>query len=72
MTLFNYVILILWLLIYVFAFEAFKALVEGVFRRKVADFDKLNVFAFTAYKMCIILFCFIPWLSLSAVLAFAK
>lgn len=61
----NYMVLILWYLFYAFAHDTLKALFDWAFRRPTAQFDSLNVFGITIYKIGVVLFMLTPWIVLT-------
>jgi hypothetical protein len=63
----NYGILILWFLWFAFAHDTYRGLLERAVRVKGDQFDALNYWGMTIYKLGILLFNIVPWIALSLV-----
>lgn len=61
----NYILLILWCALIVFAHDPYKNFNEMMFRRKIEHFDTLHYAGIASYKLGIILFNIVPWVALS-------
>lgn len=64
--LFNYLILLLWSGLFIFAREWMYRLHSRWFRLAPETFDALHYGGLALYKICILLFNLVPWLALCA------
>ena len=64
-TIVNYGLLMFWSLFYIFWPKAMARLLEKGLQKKVQNFDSLNIWGLTFYKILIIVFNLVPWISLS-------
>lgn len=60
----NYLLLILWAVLFVFAHDPYKRFNEIMLRRKIENFDTLHYTGIALYKLGIILFNIVPWIAL--------
>ena len=63
-TVINYVLLIWWVLIAIFAHDWLCALCSKLFRVTPAQVEKVNFYGVTIYKLTIIVFNLVPYLAL--------
>jgi len=66
-TIVDYVLLILWSGIFIFAHDSYQVFNETLFRRKIEHFDTLHYSGMALFKLGIILFNLAPWLALTFV-----
>jgi hypothetical protein len=64
-SIFNYLILISWVLLFLFAHNPMKKFIEFIFRRKFEYYDTLHFAGISLYKTCIIIFNIVPWIVLA-------
>jgi len=61
----NYSVLILWFVLFAFAYDGLKGFSEVLFRRRIEHFDAIHVLAMAFFKGGVILFNVVPWIALS-------
>lgn len=66
-TFINWGVLVLWFFGFAFAHDLLKDLNEWSLRRKVENFDALNISGIALYKVGIIFFNLVPWIALTIV-----
>ncbi len=66
-TLINYLLLVLWFMVFVFAHDWLYRLHSWWFNLPVQNFDTLHYGGMAFYKLCIFLFFLAPWLALCIV-----
>ena len=63
-TVINYVILVVWVALFIFAHDYTKTLNDKIIGREIAHFDSIQYAGIALYKLGIILFNFVPWMVL--------
>jgi len=63
----NYGILALWCCIFIFSHDTMKNLTEAALRCRLERFDEMQVYGITFYKVGIVLFNLVPWVTLALI-----